>query len=124
MVNEYFKRYDGLPACASTTLYNEDIEEKKQEDKDKMANLEPPLFENNNDENTEIMKDLLKETRTLLFNDSPKNRLQAIIMLFNVCNIFGVLNACVDELLKLLFYDILSEEKTWPLHHITRPKNW
>jgi hypothetical protein len=68
------------------------------------------------------MKDLLKETRTPLFNDSPTKRLQAIIMLFNVCNIFGVLNACVDELLKLLFYDLLSKENIWPPSHYKAKK--
>jgi hypothetical protein len=30
MVNKYFKRHDGLSTCASTTPYNEDIEEEDQ----------------------------------------------------------------------------------------------
>lgn len=67
MINEYFMRYDGLPACANTTLHNEDMEEEVQgiqEDDDKMANLETHLLEENNDENAKSMEDLLKEART------------------------------------------------------------
>ena len=92
MINECFMRYDGLSACANTTLHNEDIEEEEvqriQEDEDKMANLETHLLEENNDENAKSMEDLLKEARTPVFKDSPTNCLQAIIMLLNVCNIF------------------------------------
>ena len=92
MINEYFMRYDGLSACANTTLHNKDMEEEEvqgiQEDEDKMANLETHLLEENNDENAKSMEDLLKETKTPVFKDSPTNCLQAIRMLLNVCNIF------------------------------------
>jgi hypothetical protein len=89
-----------------------------------MANMEVPLLEESNEENDDSMEELLKEARTPLFKDSPTNRLQAIIMLLNVCNIFGVPNACVDRTkLKLLKHDLLPKENTCPLH-ITRPRNW
>ena len=126
MVNQCFKRYDGLPECANITPINEEMEEEvhgKQEDEDEMANLEPRVLEEDNDDNAESMEDLLKEARTPLFKDSPTNRLQAILMLLNVCNIFGVPNACVDELLKLLKHDLLPKENTCPPSHYER-RNW
>ena len=113
MVNECFKRYDGLPARANITSDNVGIEEEdegRQEDEDEMANMEVPLLEESNEGNDDSMEGLLKEARTPLFKDSPTNRLQAILMLLNVCNIFGVPNACVDELLKLLKHDLLPKE--------------
>ena len=112
MVNECFKRYDELPARANTTSYNEGIEEEdegRQEDEDEMANMEVPLLEESNEGNDDSMEGLLKEARTPLFKDSPTNRLQAVLMLLNICNIFGVPNVCVDELLKLLKHDLLSK---------------
>ena len=54
MVNECFKRYDGLPARANTTSHNEGMEEEDegtQEDEDEMANMEVPLLEESNEEN-------------------------------------------------------------------------
>lgn len=45
------------------------------------------------------------------------NRLQAISMLLNVCNILEEPNACVNELLKLLKHDLLPKEDTCPLSH-------
>ena len=75
-----------------------------------------------NDENSESIKDLFKKTRIPHFKDSPTNRLQAIIMLMNVCNIFGVPNACADELLKLLKYDLLPKENTCPSLHYEAKK--
>jgi hypothetical protein len=56
MVNTYFKRYDGLSGCANTSPNNEKMEEEvhgKQEDEDKMANLEPRVRKEYNDENAE-----------------------------------------------------------------------
>ena len=125
MVNECFKRYDGLPACANITPINEEMEEEvhgKQEDEDEMANLEPRVLEEDNDDNAESMEDLLKEARTPLFKDSPTNHLQTILMLLNVCNIFGVPNACVDKLLKLLKHDLLPKENTCPPSHYEAKK--
>ena len=63
------------------------------------------------------IEDLLKETRTQLFKDSPTNHLQEILMLINVCNILGVPNACVNELLKLLKHDLLPKNDTCPPSH-------
>ena len=68
MVNECFKRYDGLLGWANTTPNNEEIEEE-----DKMANLEPRVREEDYDENAASMEALLKEAITLLFKDKPTN---------------------------------------------------
>jgi hypothetical protein len=125
MVNECFKRYDGLSRHANTTSGNEAMEEEEiatSQDEDEMANMEVPLLEESNEENDDSMEELLKEARPPLFKDSPTNRLQAILMLFNVCNIFGVPNACVDELLKLLKHDLLPKENTCPPSHYEAKK--
>jgi hypothetical protein len=125
MVNECFKRYDALPGHANTTSRNEGMEEedeRRQEDGDDMANMEVHLFEESNKENDDSMEELLKEARIPLFKDNPTNRLQAILMLLNVCNIFGVPNACVDELLKLLKHDKLPKENTCPSLHYEAKK--
>ena len=60
--------------------------------------------------------------RTPLFKDSPTNRLQATLMLLNICIIFGVPNTCVDELLKLLKHDLLPKENTCPPSHYEAKK--
>ena len=125
MVNECFKRYDELPARANTTSYNKDIEEEdegRQEDEDEMANMEVPLLEESNEGNNDSMEDLLKEARTPFIKDSPTNRLQTILMFLNLCNIFGVPNACVDELLKLFKHDLLPKENTCPPSHYEAQK--
>ena len=88
-----------------------------------MTNMKVLLLEEINERNDDSMDDLLIEARTSLFKDSPTNRLQTILMLLNVCNIFRVPNTCVDELLKLLKHDLFSKENI-ALLHITRPRNW
>ena len=50
---------------------------------------------------------LIEKTNTPLFKNIPTNRLQEVLMLLNVCTIFEISNACVDELLKLLKHDLL-----------------
>ena len=67
------------------------------------------MNDEDNDDNAENMEGFLKEARTPLFKDNPTNRLQAILILLNICTIFGVPNACVDELLKLLKHDLLPK---------------
>lgn len=74
-----------------------------------MANLEEYLDNEDNDDNAENMEELLKGTKTLLFKDKPTNRLQAILMLLNICTLFGIPNACVEDLLKLLKHDLLPK---------------
>ena len=64
MVNECFKRYDDLPECANTTPNNEELEKEvhgKQEDEDELANLEPRVRKEDNDENAKSMEALFKE---------------------------------------------------------------
>jgi hypothetical protein len=125
MVNECFKKYDGLQGHPNTISRNggmEEEEEGRQQDEDEMANMEVPLQEESDEENHDSMEELLKEARTPLFKDSPTNRLQAILMLLNVCNSFGVFNACVDKLLKLLKHDLLPKENTCPPSHFEAKK--
>ena len=87
-----------------------------------MANLEPCVHEEDNDENAESMEALLKEASIPLFKDNPTNRLQATLMLLNICTIFGVPNTCVNKLLKLLKYDLLPKESTCPPSHYEAKK--
>ena len=92
---------------------------------DKLANLEPYVDDEDNDDNDidDNAEELLKVVRTPLFKDNPTNRLQVVLMLLNICTIFGVPNACVDELLKLLKHDLFPKENIClPSHY--EAKKW
>lgn len=49
-----------------------------------------------------------------LFKDNSTNRMQVVL---NICTQFAVPYACVDELLKLLKYNLLPKENTCPKSH-------
>ena len=120
MVHECFERFDGLPGVTNTTPNEEGMEDELQgthEDLDEWANTHPHVGDEVNDDIADNTEDLLREANTPLFKNSPTNRLQAVLMLLNVCTIFGVSNACVDELLKLLKHDLLPRDNTCPQSH-------
>ena len=86
MVNECFRRYDGLPGCTNTTPNKEVTEEELNEiheGLDELANVEPYVDDEDNDDNVENMEELLKEAITPLFKDNPTNPLQAVLVLLN-----------------------------------------
>ena len=95
----------------------EEVLQGTHEDLDYLANTHFHVDDEINDNIADNTEDLLKEANTPLFNNSPTYRLQAVLMLLNVCTIFGVSNACVDELLKLLKYDILPRKNICPQLH-------
>ena len=119
-VHEYFESFNGLPGYTNTTPNEEGIEEELQgthEDLDELSNTHPYVGDEVNDNIADNMKDLLKETNIPLFKNNPTNRLQAVLMLLNVCTIFWVSNVCLNELLKLLKHDLLLRENICPQLH-------
>ena len=61
----------------------------------------------------EDMAKLLEESKTLLYEGCSTNCLIAMLLLLNCFAIFGVSNACADEMLKLM-KEILPSKNTLP----------
>ena len=87
-----------------------------------LVDVEPCLDDEDNNDNAKNIKGILKEARMTIYKDSSTNRLQAVLMLLNICIIFGVSNVCVDKLLKMLKHDILPKENTCPPSHYKTKK--
>ena len=60
------------------------------------------------------MGELLRESKTPLYDGSPMNRLGTILMLLNLCAVYGVSNNFVDELFGLLKNELLPKVNTLP----------
>ena len=60
------------------------------------------------------MEHLLNESTTLVYENCLVNRLQAGIILLNMCNLFGVPNTFLDELLMFLSGDLLPRSNCLP----------
>ena len=60
------------------------------------------------------MGELLRESKTPLYDSSPMNRLGTILMLLNLCSVHGASNNFVDELFGLLKNELLLKVNTLP----------
>lgn len=60
------------------------------------------------------MEQLLRESTTPVYETCPVNRLQAGIILLNMCNLFGVSNTFLDKLLLFLAGDLLPKSNCLP----------
>ena len=115
MVHKCFERFDGLPGVTNITRNEEEMEDELQgthEDLDELTSTHPHIGDEVNNDIADNMEDLLKEANTPLLKNNPTNRLQAVFMFLDVCTICGVSNACIDELLQLLNYDLLPRGNT------------
>jgi len=60
------------------------------------------------------MEQLLKESTTMAYEICLVNCLQARLILFNMCNLFGVPNTFLDELLLFLARDLVPTSNCLP----------
>ena len=60
------------------------------------------------------MGELIRESKTPLYDGSPMNRLGTILVLLNLCSVYGVSNNFIDELFGLLKNELLPKVNTLP----------
>ena len=60
------------------------------------------------------MEDLLQESMQPIFESTPRNRLQAMIMLLNMNSIFKISHNFMDELLTYLSANLLPNSNCMP----------
>ena len=116
MVNEYFRKYDGLFGCTNTIPKKDNMKEEFydiNENLDELARIKSYLDDKCNDDNVENIEILLKEAITPIFKNKTTNQLQTNLMFLNICIIFGVPNTHVDELLKILKHDLFPKIYIW-----------
>ena len=92
----------------------DEIHEHVSEDEDTFLDFEELSSTDEETDDTNVIDDLLQQSREPLYDGSQTSTLQFSIILMSLCTLFSVSHHCLDELLTFLKHDVLPANNNCP----------